>query len=163
MRNKNNIKIMRKIKFQNEYYYHIYNRGVDKRDVFCDDKDYLRFLRSMREFNQIKPIGSLYRQNQLRRKEVEPLRFVATNRSGSTSPKILVEFICFCLNKNHYHFLIKQKQENGVMNFMHKLSTGYTRYFNIKYKRTGALFQGKYKSVPIKSDSQLLYICVYKW
>ena len=78
---------MRKTKFQNEYYYHIYNRGVDKREVFCDDKDYFRFLKSMREFNQLKPIESLYRQNQLQRKEVGLLRFVATNRSSPTSQK----------------------------------------------------------------------------
>ena len=64
---------MRKIKFQNEYYYHIYNRGVDKREVFIDEKDYLRFLRSMREFNNIKTIESLYRQDQLRRKETKSL------------------------------------------------------------------------------------------
>ena len=51
---------MRKTKFQNENFYHIFNRGVDKRVVFCDEKDYLRFLESMKNFNQIKPIGSLY-------------------------------------------------------------------------------------------------------
>ncbi|MEA3398643.1 MAG: hypothetical protein U9R06_02775, partial [Patescibacteria group bacterium] len=59
---------MRKTKFQNKYYYHIFNRGVDKRKVFASEKDYLRFLASLREFNQIETIDSLYRQDQLRRK-----------------------------------------------------------------------------------------------
>ena len=52
---------MRKLKFQNGNYYHIYNRGVDKREVFTDEKDYKRFLRSMRELNCPGPIDSLYR------------------------------------------------------------------------------------------------------
>ena len=69
---------MRKIKFQNEYYYsrnnrdkHVYNRGVDKREVFIDKKNFIRFLRSIKEFNGIKPIENLYRQDQMRRQEKE--------------------------------------------------------------------------------------------
>ena len=59
---------MRKIKFANGEYYHIYNRGVEKRDIFCDEKDYLRLLKGMREFNNIKPIGSLYEKDYKNRK-----------------------------------------------------------------------------------------------
>ena len=146
---------MRKIQFQNEHYYHIYNRGVDKRDIFMDDKDYFRFLRTMRELNDIEPIESLYRQDQLKRQEAKPLRFAEANRSG------LASFTAYCLNPNHYHFLLKQTVDDGISKFMHKLSTGYTRYFNEKYSRSGSLFQGPFKAVEIKSDSQLNYVSAY--
>lgn len=149
---------MRKLKFQNGNYYHIYNRGVDKREVFTDEKDYKRFLRSMRELNCPGPIDSLYRQDQLRRqvrKETKSLRLTDVNRSD------LVSFIAYCLNPNHYHFLLKQIQNNGISKFMHKLGLGYTRYFNEKYNRSGSLFQGPFKAVEIKSDAQLLYLSAY--
>ncbi len=62
---------MRKVNFSNGEYYHIYNRGVDKRDVFCDQRDYARFLESMREFNNKETIGSLYELNYHRNKETK--------------------------------------------------------------------------------------------
>ena len=152
---------MRKTKFQNEYYYHIYNRGVDKREFFCDEKDYLRFLRSMREFNSIKPIGSLYRQNQLKRLAHEDTEDTECLRRHSVSSVSLVEIIAYCLNQNHYHLILKQKVDYGISKFMHKLGMAYSKYFNEKYNRSGSLFQGSYKSVPIKTDSQLLYVSAY--
>jgi len=126
-----------------------------------DEKDYLRFLISMREFNQMKPIESLYRQEQLRRQtreEAEPLRFALANRRGSAS---LVEIICYCLNPNHYHFLLKQKKEKGIEKFMQKLGTGYTMYFNEKYKRSGSLFQGTFKSIQVKTDGYFWQLSCY--
>ncbi|MEA3398162.1 MAG: transposase [Patescibacteria group bacterium] len=148
---------MRKTKFQNKYYYHIFNRGVDKRKIFASEKDYLRFLASLKEFNQIETIDSLYRQDQLRRKarkETKSLR-LHCNRSS------LVSFITYCFNPNHYHFLIKQIADKGIEKFMHKLGLGYTRYFNNKNNRSGSLFQGIYQAVPIKTDAQLLYVSAY--
>jgi len=73
----------------------------------------------------------------------------------------LVKIISYCLNPNHYHLLLEQKQEKGITSFMHKLGTSYTKYFNAKNNRSGSLFQGSYKSVPIKTDAQLFYISAY--
>lgn len=152
---------MRKTKFQNGYYYHIFNRGVDKRQVFMDEKDYSRFLRGMREFNREETIDSLYRLDQLKRKakketgEEAKLLRLPSNRSS------LASIIAYCLNPNHFHLLIQQTKDKGIERFMHKLSTGYTRYFNEKNNRSGALFQGTYKSVEIKTDAQLLYVSAY--
>ncbi|MEA3463675.1 MAG: transposase [Patescibacteria group bacterium] len=140
---------MRKIKFQNNYYYHIYNRGVDKRDVFMDEKDFVRFIRSIREFNTINPIGSLYQKEK---------------HSGSTASEAvepLVEIITYCLNPNHYHLILKQLTENGISEFIRRLSGGYTWYFNFKNNRSGTLFQGKFKSIHINTDSYLLWLSGY--
>ncbi|MEA3398234.1 MAG: transposase [Patescibacteria group bacterium] len=146
---------MRKVKFQNDSYYHIYNRGVDKREIFCNEKDYLRFLISIREFNNIDSVESIYRLNQMRRKvETKFLRFEPNRRN-------LVSIICYCLNPNHFHLLIKQLSENGVQAFMHKLGLGYTNYFNNRYARGGSLFQGTYQAVEVKSSGQLEYVSAY--
>jgi len=146
---------MRKVPFINGEFYHIYNRGVDKRDIFGDAEDVRRFLQSMKEFNVIEPIGSIFR-NTLKKNKLR----------GSTSqspqpPEKLVNFVCYCLNPNHYHFILEQVADRGIEKFMQRLGTGYTMYFNEKNKRSGALFQGKFKSVHIKKNSQLLHVSAY--
>ncbi len=142
---------MRKTIFSTGEFYHIYNRGVDKRDIFMDPNDVARFLVCMSVFNTTSPIGSIYEYSR------EESKF------GSRAPKNkkLVNFIAFCLNQNHYHFILEPLVDDGIQKFMHKLSTGYTNYFNEKYKRSGSLFQGKYKAVHIDSNEYLLHLCVY--
>lgn len=73
----------------------------------------------------------------------------------------LVEIICYCLNQNHYHFLLQQKKEMGIEKFMHKLDLGYTKYFNAKYNRSGSLFQGTYKAIHVKNDDQIFQLSCY--
>jgi len=73
----------------------------------------------------------------------------------------IVEIVAFCLNPNHYHLILKQEAEGGIKKYMHKVSTSYTNYFNIKYDRSGSLFQGRFKSSHIKSTGKLLYMSVY--
>lgn len=63
--------------------------------------------------------------------------------------------------KNHYHFILKPLVEKAIERFMQKLGTSYTMYFNQKYDRTGALFQGRYKSVHIKTSENLLRLSAY--
>ncbi|MEO5645868.1 MAG: transposase [Candidatus Paceibacterota bacterium] len=136
---------MRKISFIVGEYYHIYNRGVDKRSIFKNKKDLKRFLDSMNVFNSVETLGGLH-----------------LSRSESLAPvPRLVTFIAFCLNQNHYHFILRSLVEGGIQKFMHKLSTGYTNYFNERYERNGSLFQGPYKAVHIESNEQLLHASVY--
>ena len=133
---------MRKFDFQNDRYYHIYNRGVDKRYIYCDRYDYLRFIRNMRAFNAIAS------------KDTEcPVRHLVSDR--------LVDIICYSLQPNHFHFLIKQISNNGISVYMHKLMMGYTKYFNKKNTRSGSLFQGAFKAVKIITDEQLLHVSAY--
>jgi len=145
---------MRKIIFTNGEYYHIYNRGVDKREVFLDKRDYARLLVNMREFNREDIIGSL--------KDLQALR--ARKNNGLLEPGVpekLVEIVSYCLNPNHYHFILRQTMERGIERFMHKLGMGYTNYFNKKYDRSGSLFQGPFKAIYINSNEYLLYLSAY--
>ncbi|MEI7621637.1 MAG: transposase [Candidatus Moraniibacteriota bacterium] len=156
---------MRKTTFANGEYYHIYNRGVDKREVFLDEADYERFLTCLREFNCIEAIGSLY-EKYLRDKKV--LVDSGGDNGGSTSimevePPLsqLVEIVAYCLNPNHCHFIIKQLADDGIKKFMHRIGTAYVMYFNKKYKRSGTLFQGKFKAIHVDSNEYLLYLSAY--
>jgi putative transposase len=146
---------MRKTVFANNEYYHIYNRGVDKREVFLDEEDSLRFLRNLREFN-----NKLIREARDARSKFSELSSGAPELS-SENLEPLVEIIVYCLNPNHYHLILKQNSEKGIERFMHKLSTGYTNYFNKKNKRSGALFQGRFKAIHIDSNEYLLLLSAY--
>ena len=141
---------MRKIKFVTNEFYHIYNRGVDKRNIFTDQYDLQRFLQSMDEFNTLNPIGSLYESS-----------FLTPEIKTKRKLKRLVNFIAYCLNPNHYHFILQQAAENGISQFMHRQGGGYSWYFNKKYKRTGALFQGTFKARHIDSNEYLLRVSAY--
>lgn len=135
--------------FSNNEYYHIYNRGVDKRDIFMDANDYFRFLKSLKEFNQTRPIISLYIRDRLN-VAVSPLQ-----------KDKLVEIVAYCLIPNHYHLILKQLKEGGISEFMKRVNGGYTGFFNFKNERDGSLFQGKFKSIHIDSNEYLLYLSAY--
>jgi putative transposase len=142
---------MRNIKFTNKEYYHVYNRGTDKRQIFLDKQDAWRFFKYLQILNSTENIGSLYSISFKKYKKIE-LR--------SLAPK-LVNIVAYCLNQNHFHLLLEQVSENGIPSFMHRLSTGYTNYFNEKNKRTGSLFEGSYKAKHIVSNEYLMHLAFY--
>lgn len=145
---------MKRNKFGDGNFYHVYNRGTDKRNVFIDKEDFERFLESVRLFNTSEPLGGLYALSLLGRSHVKQ------NPRRPTSSEKLVNIVCYCLNPNHFHLILEQLTEGGVSEFMKRLG-GYTKYFNHKYKRSGVLFQGKFKSVHIDSNEYLLHASVY--
>lgn len=142
---------MRKEQFSKGEHYHIFNRGTDKREIIADEEDRRRFFQSIEEFNTTAPIGSIYENSFLKSKN---------HQLGSSASK-LVNFICYCVNPNHYHFLLEQVAEEGISKFMHRLGTGYTKYFNKKYGRSGVLFQGVFKAILVDSNEYLLHLSAY--
>ena len=142
----------RKISFVPGEFYHVYNRGTDKRNVVGDTEDVGRFMQSVEEFNSVEPIGSIYENSFY--KSPHPL-------GHPMSKSKLVNLIAYCLNPNHYHLILEPKTDNGVEKFMQKLGNGYTKYFNNKHKRSGVLFQGKFKSAHIDSNESLLHLSIY--
>lgn len=142
----------RKSVFSIGEYYHIYNRGTEKRDIFLDKADYLRFLVLLYISNNtdIVHISNLINQG-------DSLMKIMKLERGET----LVDIGVYCLMPNHFHLLIKEKVENGISKFMKKLSTGYSMYFNKRYDRTGSLFQGVFKSVYADNDEYLKYLFAY--
>ena len=144
--------------YSNTGIYHIYNRGVEKRDIFLEDADYWRFIHDLYEFNDADSIGNTYRRaTQLF--EVEPRTIGRQHQQHQR--ELLVEIFAFCLMKNHYHLLVRQRKENGIPIFMQKLGTGYTMYFNEKNDRVGSLLQGRYKAVQVDDDAHFLWMPTY--
>lgn len=136
-------------------YYHIYNRGVDKRDIFMNPDDLSRFVLSVKEFNAIIPIGSLRDTKQSRNSKSPDVKRLIENSEP------LVSIVCYCFNPNHFHFILKQEVDGGISEFFKRLLGGYTKYFNTYYNRTGSLFQGTFKSHLIKDEQYFLKIRPY--
>ncbi|MEK6818593.1 MAG: transposase [Nanoarchaeota archaeon] len=141
-------------------YYHIYNRGVEKRIIFQDDQDYAVFLRYLKTYLSPKDVDGL--RKQLVNSEIpwnEKDKILREIRLNNFNEEIYL--IAFCLMPNHFHFLIKQNSSYSIDTFMNSLVTRYVMYFNRKYNRVGPLFQGVYKAVLVESESQLLYLTCY--
>ncbi|MEX2010367.1 MAG: transposase [Parcubacteria group bacterium] len=140
---------MRNLSFSTKELYHVYNRGVDKRAIFNTKGDMERFLQSMRVLNNEKIVGSVRDASS---------RHLVSGKKGGTK---LVKIIAFCLNKNHFHFILEPLTEKGIEKFMHKMGMSYAKYFNAKYRRSGSLFQGTFKAKLVDSNEYLLYLSSY--
>lgn len=150
---------MRNVKFANGEYYHIFNRGVDKREVFSCVRDYERFLFSMDLLNDESDglmIG--WRDHKKTNPQAKLDDFL---KLSFRKRDPLVEITAYCLNPNHYHFILKQMKDKGIEKFMHKIGISHTKYFNKKNKRSGSLFQNRFKAVHIDSNEHLLYVSAY--
>ena len=140
---------IRKIVFGTGEYYHIFNRGTDKRSIFMDKGDLYYFFDAMFIANQEKPIKD--RHNRFRHK----------TKKNAKKEKKLVSIIAYCLLPNHFHLILKEEVEGGISKFMQKLGTSYIMYFNKKYERNGVLFQGRFKATHLDKDSSLEFTSVY--
>ncbi len=129
-------------------YYHIYNRGVEKRTVFEDVSDYKTFLSYLRLYLTDPHLPGESRQA---RAPSHPLN----NYTGNIS------LLAYCLMPNHFHLLVRQVEADGINYFMRSLTSEYVRYFNKKYKRVGSLFQGPYKAVIVTNETQWYYLTKY--
>lgn len=133
--------------FAPESYYHIYNRGVAKQKIFLDNQDYKVFLSYLKLY--------LIESNlQGRTLKVPPTRKLKNYCN-------LARLLAYCLLPNHFHLFIWQKEKNTITNFMRSMGTKYSMYFNKKYHRVGPIFQGRYKAVMIKTETQFIYLSKY--
>jgi len=139
----------RVIDLVNGEFYHIYNRGVDKRNIFESSHDYERFIDLLYLANSSKALS---------------YRNIKSSKKGLFTydrEETLVSIGAYCLMPNHFHLLITPYSEESAAKFMSKLSTAYTMYFNKKNNRSGSLFQGTYKAKHANSDEYLKYLFSY--
>lgn len=132
-------------------YYHIYNRGVEKRTIFQSRSDYQRLFESI----------NFYRFYPTPRKLSTHLNLRTTGLVSQINQSKLVRIICFCFMPNHIHLLVQQLCEGGISEFMRRLADSYTRFYNTKYNRVGPLFQGKFKAKIVETDEYLLQLSKY--
>ncbi len=134
-------------------FYHIYNRGVEKRDIFLDHEDYVKFIGLLKTY-LVKPDLQGVTLKDDNNHTISPSR--ALNNYAEE-----VNLLAYCLMPNHFHLLIRQFTERGMVGLMQSLLTKYVIYFNKKYKRVGGLFQSTYKTVKILGEEQFTYITKY--
>ena len=139
---------MRYENFANGEFYHVYNRGVDRRITYRCDEDYLRFFESLRVFNTTQDAGAAISFHK-RCQQVYPL------------DDQLVRVHVFSLMPNHFHLLVQQVRDGGISQFLQRFGTSYTKFFNKSEGRTGALFENVFKARHINSDAYLLHITRY--
>lgn len=130
-------------------YYHIYNRGVEKRTIFQNEQDYRVFLHYLKLY--LSPPQEQKGYSFIRKTKQRPLNNYYQE----------INLLTYCLMPNHFHLLLKQKSANTIQYFMRSLGTKYVQYFNKRYKRIGPLFQDTYKAVLVQTDEQLLHLSRY--
>lgn len=131
--------------------YHIFNRGVNKGDIFFNEEDYRRFY-----------LAAIHYKTSNSKFSYEKTRIY--NDPGSLPANYFeprVQVLAYCFMPNHFHFLIKQLEDGGLTSYIQHLTNSYVHYINVKYKRVGPLFQGRFKNVPVMSDEQLLHLSRY--
>jgi len=152
---------VRSVPLATNYFYHIYNRGVDKREIFSDYSCYARFVSTLEHYLKYDyPYSGLKRRLKKAQFPLEKQNILRQLEMRRVSPP--VEIISLCLMPNHYHLTLKQLVENGISNFMHRIGIAYTTYFNIRNERSGRLFETTYKAVLVESDEQLLHLTRYQ-
>ncbi len=147
-------------KYIQDGYYHIYNRGVEKRSIFQDEQDYGVFLSYLK--NYLSPKN----EQQLCLKLSDPQ---ASPADKDEARKLLrlnnfsldVSLIAYCLMPNHFHLFIRQNGPGAMDQFMNSLGTRYTMYFNRKYRRVGSLYEDVYKAVLVSGEEQFLHLSRY--
>jgi REP element-mobilizing transposase RayT len=139
----------RNFEFVEGEYYHIFNRGTDKRKIFMDKGDLYYFFDEIMIANSDISIGDRRPGSRKRLKE------------KINGQQKFVKIIAYSLMPNHFHLIVTPVAENGVSKFMQRLGTSYTRFFNEKYERSGSLFQGKFKAVQLSVKKSLEFMSVY--
>ncbi|BAS68015.1 transposase [endosymbiont of Bathymodiolus septemdierum str. Myojin knoll] len=128
---------IRKVELVNKEYYHVFNRGVERRDIFIDSEDLQFFFNGLLIFNKV---------------DTSPF---------TQSPEKFVDIVAYCLLPNHFHLLLRQVSDEGISRFMQKLCTSYAKFFNKKYKRNGSLFQGRFKANHLNGEYALPTLASY--
>lgn len=136
--------------------YHIVLRAVEGLKLFCNEKDFLRMIYNLFEFNDEKSASSYSRA--LKKSNMARSDLACLVKKGRDK---LVDILALCLMPNHIHVLMRQLGEDGISKFMKKIGTGYGLYYNKKYERSGHIFGGRYRAVLVKTNEQLRTVFAY--
>lgn len=144
---------IRKVIFSNGEYFHVFNRGVNRRKIFLENNDYKRGLETLEFYTYMNHTQRFSFYNRLSQSKKQEY---FQNISGT-----LITIVAFVFMPNHFHLLIRQQEEGGISEYLSLFQNSYTRYFNTKHKRIGHLFQGQFKAVHVEDSAQLLHLSRY--
>ncbi len=127
--------------------YHVYSKSIAGYKIFSNEKDYER----------IRKVIQYYQYDGLKTKFSDR----SFDSSNLLNKNKIVQIIAYCFMPTHIHLTLKQLSDGGITIFMRKALNSYTHYFNKKYNRKGPLWEGRFKSLLIVSDEQLLHLTRY--
>lgn len=135
-------------------YYHLYNRGANKQNIFLDEKDYQVFTKIL-AYYLLHPLGTA--QSILNRLDSSKVPYLVKSTENTA-----YTLLAYCLMPNHFHFMLRQDSPDiTISNLLKRLSITYAMYFNHRHHHSGAIFQGKYKNVLLTNEYQWLYLSKY--
>jgi len=146
----------RKEALVNDRYYHVFSRSIAGFNIFNGPEEYERMF----------SLISLYSHADFDYRFSHFTRMTDTDQQSAidkvnNSNDYLVEIVAYCLMPTHIHLLLEQVKDKGIVKFMARVLNGYARYFNTKHQRTGPLWSGRFKSVGVDADEQLLHVTRY--
>jgi putative transposase len=140
-------------------YYHLFNRGAHQQKIFLGNHDWQRFLFDILYLQSPEPFNNVSR---ITRNFSATIGFpVDADQTVRILEHRFVDLVAFCLMPNHYHLLVREREEGGIARYLQRVADGYTKYFNTMHERSGYVFQGPYKAVHVADNEQLLYVSAY--
>lgn len=146
-------------RFTINLYYHVFNCGVEKRNIYSHPSDYQRFLATLNYYKRDQRVGLGQFLIMKPEDQEKYLKNVDLHPKGVND--LRVKLVAYCLMPNHFHLLLKPERLDGITVFISDISNSYTRYFNSKYERIGGLLQGTFKAKEIDSRESLLQVSRY--
>ena len=137
-------------------YYHVFNRGIDRRPTFTNKREYSRASQALFYYHFASPqlkLANYLKLSGKRRKDI-----IERQKNNNDT---LVSIIAYCFMPNHFHFLLRQNLDKGISDFISRFLNSYTRYFNTRHERVGPIFLNKFKAVRVQTDEQLLHLTRY--
>lgn len=150
--------MQRDVPFEVGEIYHAYNRGAHKENIFTQHIDYARFQLLMYLGNSKKSVNL---RNVLRKYDKGRTFVKIYEEMEVPAEERLVDVLAYTLMPNHFHFVLRQRQEDGIYRYVQKVATAYSMYFNAKYEHSGTIFQGKFKSKHAEDDDYLRWLFAY--
>ena len=137
--------------------YHVVNRSIAGYTIFNNNHEFFRMLSAIRYYQRKNPeisFSKLFEPDSDGKKSSCDFGVLQSNEK-------LVDIVSYCLMPTHFHLILKQLVDNGISTFINNVANSYSRYFNLKHKRKGPLWEGRFKSILVKSDEQLLHLTRY--
>jgi len=143
--------------------YHIFNKSIAGYTIFNEESNFFRMLNVICFYRKQKPKSSFSQFIKLSEVKTTNSGFLSSSLrvSNSNEKEKLVEIVAYCLMPTHFHLILRQLKENGIAVFISNVQNSYTRYFNLRHKRKGPLWEGRFQSVLVESDEQLLHLTRY--
>ncbi|MDD3905875.1 MAG: transposase [Candidatus Omnitrophica bacterium] len=128
--------------------YHVITKSRYAPAPFIVEADYHRMIAALKFYRFINRPGKFS-------------NYLHNMRPSINIGACMVDIVAFCIMPNHIHLLLRQNTDGGISNFMSMLLNSYTKYFNLKYKRQGPIWEKRFKDVLIENDEQLLHVTRY--